>query len=88
MSETFRVLIERHHPKGGVIGAGTRVVQAADKDEAARMAVAESVAFVKTKNAKIRAEMERAGTTWAMASEDPKHYVVKGVRKAPKRRAA
>jgi hypothetical protein len=75
MSETFRVLIERYH-------------QAADKDEAARVAVAETVKTVKAKNARNRAEMERAGVTWALDSEDPKHYVVKGVRRAPKRRTA
>lgn len=86
--ESYRVLIERHHPKsGGAIGAGTRVVQAADKDEAARVAVAETVAFMKAKNDRQRAEMERTGTTWAMGSEDPKDYVVLNVRRAPKRRA-
>lgn len=88
MNETFRVLIEIRHPKtGGRIGAGTRVVQAADKDEAARVAVAETVAFRKEKNAKQRAEMERTGQTWPLDSEDPKDYVVKNVRRAPKRRA-
>lgn len=89
MSETFRVLIEIRHPKtGGVIGAGTRVVQAADKDEAARVAVAETVAFRVAKNAKQRAEMERTGQTWPLDSEDPKDYVVQNVRRAPKKRAA
>lgn len=88
MSETFRVLIEIRHPKGGRIGAGTRVVQAADKDEAARVAVAETVASRKEKNARNRTEMERSGTTWALDSEDPKDYVVQNVRRAPKRRAA
>ncbi|WP_030248131.1 hypothetical protein [Streptomyces sp. NRRL S-455] len=87
MSETFRVLIEIRHPKGGRIGAGTRVVQAADKDEAVRVAVAETVAFRKEKNAKHRAEMERTGQTWALDSENPEDYVVQNVRRAPKRRA-
>jgi hypothetical protein len=89
MNETFRVLIDRLHPKSGnSIGAGTRVVEAADKDEAARVAVAETVAFMKAKNAKQRAEMERTGQTWPLGSEDPKDYVVKNVRRAPKRRSA
>lgn len=88
MNETFRVTIEIHHPKGGVIGSGTRVVQAADKDEAGRVAVAEAVAFRKTKNDKARAEMARTGRTWSLDSENPKDYVVQNVRRAPKRRAA
>lgn len=89
MNETFRVLIEIRHPKtGGRIGAGTRVVQAADKDEAARVAVAEAVAFRVEKNAKARAEMERTGQTWPLDSEDPKDYVVQNVRRAPKKRVA
>jgi hypothetical protein len=88
MSETFRVTIEIRHPKtGGLIGAGTRVVQAADKDEAARVAVAETVAFRKEKNAKARAEMARTGQTWSLDSEDPKDYPVQSVRRAPKRRS-
>ena len=89
MRETLRVLIEIRHPKtGNPIGAGTRVVQAADKDEAARVAVTEAVAFRVEKNAKARAEMERTGQTWPLDSEDPKDYVVQTVRRAPKRRAA
>jgi hypothetical protein len=89
MSETFRVLIEIRHPRtGGRIGAGTRVVQAADKDDAARVAVAETVAQRREKNAKQRAEMERTGQTWPLDSEDPKDYVVQNVRRAPKRRAS
>lgn len=88
MNETFRVTIEIHHPKGGVIGSGTRVVQAADKDGAARVAVTEAVAFRVEKNAKARAEMARTGRTWPLDSEDPKDYVVQTVRRAPKRRAA
>jgi hypothetical protein len=88
MSETFRVTIELHHPKGGAIGAGTSVVQAADKDEAARIAVAESVELMKTKNAKLRASRVATSTTWSAGSEDPKDYVVVNVRRAPKRRTA
>jgi hypothetical protein len=89
MTETFRVLIEIRHPKtGGRIGAGTRVVQAVDKAEAARVAVAETVKFRKEKNAKQRAEMARTGETWSLDSEDPKDYVVQSVRRAPKKRAA
>lgn len=88
MRETFRVLIEIRHPKGARIGAGTRVVQAEDKEEAARVAVAEVVALRKENNAKQRAEMERTGQTWPLQSEDPKDYVVKNVRRAPKRRVA
>lgn len=86
--EAYRVLIEIRHPKtGGRIGAGTRVVQAADKDEAAQVAVAEAVAFRVEKNAKQRAEMARTGQTWPLDSEDPKDYVVQNVRRAPRRRA-
>lgn len=89
MTETFRVLIERHHPKtGGALGAGTRVVQAADKDEAARVAVAETVAFMRAKNDKQRAEMERTGDTWPLGPEDPENFQVLNVRRAPKRRSA
>lgn len=88
-TETFRVLVEMRHPRtGNLIGAGTRLVQAADKDEAARVAVAEEVAFYREKNAKARAEMARMGTTWPLGSEDPKDYVVTNVRRAPKRRSA
>jgi len=86
--ETYRVLIERHHPRGGMIGAGVRVVSAADKDEAARIAVAESVDFRREQNAKARAEMARTGQTWPLPSEDPKDFVVKNVRRAPRRKAA
>ncbi|MGW2213213.1 hypothetical protein [Streptomyces sp. NPDC001781] len=89
MSETFRVTIERHHPKtGGALGAGTRVVQAADKEEAARVAVAETVAFMRAKNDRQRAEMERTGETWPLGPEDPKDFTVLNVRRAPKRRTA
>lgn len=87
--ETFRVLIERFHPKsGGSLGAGTRVVQAADKNEAERVAIEETVAAVEAKNARNRASMEATGTTWALDSEDPKDYAVKSVRRAPKKREA
>ncbi|WP_143589838.1 hypothetical protein [Streptomyces africanus] len=85
--EAYRVTIEHHHPNGGMIGAGTRKVEAADKDEAARIAVAEKIAAAQAKNAKARAEMARTGQTWPLDSEDPKDYVVQSVRKAPKRRA-
>jgi hypothetical protein len=88
MNTTFRVLIERHHSKGGLIGAGTHVVQAADKGEAARIAVAETVEATKAKNAKLRASRVATGTAWSAASEDPGDYVVKSVRKVPQRRAA
>lgn len=88
MIETFRVTIEIRHPNGGLIGAGTSVVQAADKDEAARVAVAETVAARKVKNDKARAEMARTGLTRPLGSEDPADYPVKNVRRAPKRRAA
>lgn len=85
---TFRVTIEHHHPNGGMIGAGTRKVVAADKDEAARIAVAEKVEAVRGKNAVRRAEATRTGLALRLDSEDPKHYVVQSVRKAPQRRAA
>ena len=87
MSETFRVTIDRH-TNGHFIGSGTRVVQAADKDEAARAALAEALDFQKAKNIKARAEMARTGLTRPLASENPADYVVKSVRRAPKRRAA
>lgn len=85
---TFRVTIERHHPNGAFIGSGTRVVQAADKDEAARVAVAEAVDFMKAKNAARKAEAARTGLALRLDSEDPEHYVVKSIHKAPQRRAA
>jgi hypothetical protein len=88
MTETFRVTIERRHPKGAVIATGTSVVQAVDKDEAARVAVAKIVETMKARNAKLHASRVAAGTTWSAASEDPKDYVVKGVRRAAKRRTA
>jgi hypothetical protein len=85
---TFRVTIEIHHPKGGVIGSGTRVVLAADGGAAGQVAVAEAVAFRKAKNDRARAEMARTGRTWPLDSENPADYTVKSVRKAPQRRAA
>lgn len=87
MSETFRVTIDRH-TNGYFIGSGTRVVQAADKDEAGRVAVAEALAFQKEKNTKVRAEMARTGLSRPLASENPVDYVVKNVRRAPQRRSA
>lgn len=86
MRETYRVLIARHHPGGGMIGAGVRVVSATDKDEAARLAVAEAVDFRREQNAKARAEMARTGQTWPLPSENPKDYVVQNVRRAPRRK--
>lgn len=86
--ETYRVLIERHHPNGGMIGAGTHVVSAVDRGEAARIAVAVAVDFRRAENAKARSEMARTGQTWPLPSEDPKDFVVRNVRKAPRRKAA
>lgn len=86
-TETFRVLVEQHHEKGGRIGAGTRVVEARDKAEAAELAVTQSVAHAKEKNARSRAEMARMGADWSwnLSSENPDHYKVINVRRAPKK---
>lgn len=84
----FRVTIDRHHPNGAFLGSGTRVVQAADRDEAARIAVAETVDLMRTKNDARRAETARTGLTLRLDSENPENYLVKSIRKAPQRRAA
>lgn len=86
--ETYRVLIEHHSPGGEMVGAGVRVVSATGRDEAARLAVAEAVDFRRSANAEARAEMERTGQTGPLPSEDPGDFVVKNVRRAPRRKAA
>ena len=65
---------------GGTLGRAVRALL--------ETAGAETVAFMREKNAKQRAEMERTGETWPLGPEDPKDFTVLNVRRAPKRRSA